>query len=324
MKTLFIVNCWSGKGKGLIYKKTIEEWYEKRNEKPTIRLTEPSGANTVFNLGKSAALEGFEKVGLVGGDGTYQLAVSGMISSNVPLARLPLIGLVQGGTGNNFAKNLGLPKDIIEALEVIKYGQAVRVDLGKLILPNEEKYFLNVVSFGFDALIVEVSKRFKGRYPLLPKETHYLLAALGEIIRGMPCYQISIDKQEPKEMILCAVTNGPTYGAIFRIAPDADLRDGLLDVCRIDRVGKLKALKDIAKVLKGTHVKLPEVSMSRTASLTVSSFEPLPCEIDGEVLLPQKEYKIEVIPGGLKILMLPELLPAQNPLYIKALEPKFA
>mgnify|MGYP001561636068 CR=1 FL=1 len=324
MERLFIVNCWSGKGRGLACKKIIEKWYKKSNIKPIIRLTAADGPNTAFNLGKRAAQEGFERIGIVGGDGTYHLVVSGMMASNVPLRQLPALGLIQAGTGNNFAKNVGTPKNPIEVLKVIENGCVTKVDFGKLILKNEEKYFLNVVSFGFDALITEVAKKFKGKYWFFSKKSHYLLAALGEIIKEMQFYQISVNGQESKEVLLVAVVNGPTYGAIFRITPDADLQDGLFDVCCIDRVEKMKVLADIIQVVEGTHVNLPEVAMSKVSFLTIASQEPLPCEIDGEVLPAEKEYKVEVIPKGLKILTPLIFIEAQSPLFVRTPEFKFA
>jgi len=324
MEKLFIVNCWSGKGRGLACKKIIEDWYGKRGERPIILSTAADGLDTAFNLGKRAVREGFGRVVVVGGDGTYCLVVNGIMATGVPLEQLPVLGFIQAGTGNNFAKNAGIPKKPVKALEMIERNQAITVDFGKLILKNEEKYFLNVASFGFDALLVGVAKKFGGQYRLLPKESHYLLAALEEIVKGIPFYNIGVNGENPKEAILVAVTNGPTYGAIFRIAPEADLRDGLFDICRINRVDKMKALKDIVKVLKGTHVNLPEVAMSKAAFLTISSPESLPCEIDGEVLSAEKEYKIEVIPRGLKVLVPPTLLAAQSPLFVKAPELQFA
>jgi len=305
IERLSIINCWSGGGKGSGYQRIIEKRYEKLAVKPVIRFTAPEGPNTAFNLGKSAVREGFEEIHVAGGDGTFNLVFSGMMASNVPLGQLPTLSFMQAGTGNNFAKNLGVPKSPIQALQVAETGQPIKLDFGRLILKNEERYFLNVASFGFDAWIAQVAQRFRGKYQFLPKESHYLLAALGEIIKGMRAFRISVNGGDPKELLLVAVTNGPTYGAIFRIAPGADLRDGLLDVCCIDRVGQMKALKDITRLLRGTHVNLPEVAMSQVSSLTISSDELLPCEIDGEVLPAEKEYKIEIIPQGLKALVPP-------------------
>jgi diacylglycerol kinase (ATP) len=249
----------------------------------------------------------------VGGDGTYYSVVNGMIASGVSQERLPALGLIQCGVGNNFAKNAGIPKNLFQGLETIENGKVANIDIGKLITKNEEKYFLNTVSFGFDALITGVARRLKTKYRIFPKEINYLLAAVNEIIGGMKIYQISVDGQPAEKMVLLAVTNGPSYGGIFKIAPGADMQDGLLNTCRISSVGKIKALKDIGRVIRGTHTTMPEVKMKKISLLTISSQENLTYQIDGEVFPAEKEYKIKVLSGGLKILVPQGLLKEKIP-----------
>jgi diacylglycerol kinase (ATP) len=303
MERLIIVNCWSGKGDGLRYKKIIKTWYKKRGINPVIWSTAEDGPGTAFNLGKKAVQEGFNPVCLVGGDGTYYSAVNGMIAGGASQERLPALGLIQCGIGNNFAKNAGIPKNLIMALETIETGKVADVDIGKLTTRSEEKYFLNTVSFGFDALITEKARRLKAKYRIFPKEINYLLAAVNEIIGGMKFYQISIDGYPAEKMVLLAVTNGPSYGGIFKIAPGADMQDGLLDTCCISSVGKIKALKDIGRVIRGTHTTMPEVKMNKISLLTISSQETLTYQIDGEVFPAEKEYNVKVLSGVLKILV---------------------
>jgi len=257
---------------------------------------------------------------------------SGMMASNVPLKQLPALGFIQAGTGNDFAKNLGIPKNPIEALEVIENGHATKVDFGKLILSGEEKYFLNVISFGFDALVTERAKNLKENHSLLPRSLTYGLTALREIFRGMPFYRMNLQGlgfEFDTELSLVALLNGPTYGAIFQIAPGADLFDGSFNLCFIDKMnndlrGKKRAVEILLRATQGKHVGEPEVSSYRTPFLTISSPEPLPYEIDGETSPAEKEYKIEVIPAGLKVLVPLILLGAQNPLFVKTPEPQFA
>jgi diacylglycerol kinase (ATP) len=310
VKRLFIVNCSSGNGKGLKYAKLIEDWYKKRGIKPTIRYTSKDGPNTAFNLGKMAAQEGYKLVCIVGGDGTYHLVVSGMMASNVPLEQLPAIALIQAGTGNNLAKNLRIPKNPIKVLEAMGVGRKIKVDIGRLILENEEKIFLNVVSFGFDALVTGKARKMKEKYPFIPKSWTYGLAAAGEIIfKGMPFYRIKLQGlglESDTELSLAALLNGPTYGAIFKIAPGADLSDGLFNLCFIKKMnnglrGRIRAVLILLLAIRGKHVGKPEVVSRRTHFLNVSSPEDIPCEVDGEVIPAKKEYKIVIVPGGLRV-----------------------
>jgi diacylglycerol kinase (ATP) len=310
VKILFIINCSSGNGKGLKYAKLIEDWYKKRGIKSTICYTSKDGQNSAFELGKMAAQEGYKIVGIVGGDGTCHLVVSGMMASNIPFEQLPAIALIQAGTGNNLAKNLRIPKNLIEVLKAIEVGKKIKVDIGRLILENEEKIFLNVVSFGFDALVTGKARKMKEKYPFIPKSLTYGLAAAREIIfKGMPSYRIKLQGlglESDTELSLVALLNGPTYGAIFKIAPGADLSDGLFNLCFIKKMdnrlqGRIRAVLILLFAILGKHVGKPEVVSRRTNFLNISSPENIPCEADGEVLPAGKEYEIKIIPGGLRV-----------------------
>lgn len=222
-------------------------------------------------------------------------AVQGKISSNFA------IGIIPTGSGNNFAKALKIPKDIKEAFQVIKKDKATSVDIGKV----NERFFVNVVSFGFDAKVNKLANEIKEKYRFLPREGSYLIAALKEIIIKIPLFQVELKSEGinlKNKVILVAVNNGPSYGAIFKIAPAAIVNDGKFDICLIESVGRIRALFDIYRIVQGTHIHLPEVTILKASSLTISGPEPLPYETDGEVLKPEKEYKINVLPKALKIL----------------------
>ena len=106
------------------------------------------------------------------------------------------------------------------------------------------------------------------------------------------------------------VANGHSCGGIFKLAPHADVRDGLLDVCWIKKTNRLKLLWFLPKGIKGTHLSLHEVRkdshgrLPRVSSLTIhSDDEDIPCQMDGELFEPQKKYKISILPKALKVLV---------------------
>ena len=327
---LFVVNPQAGKGRGLTYKRRIEKTF--MDEGIEVSVVVSDGPDSVFSLGERAAQEGIHTLVGVGGDGTNNLLVSGMMSSGVPQETLPRLGLIQTGTGNNFAKNIGIPAGFNDALNVIRNGQTRSVDIGLMTAGNMRKYFLNVVSFGFDAEVTEKAKIQKEKYFFIPipKALTYGLTAFREISRGLPFYQLKLQGlgfSFDAEMSLAAALIGPTYGAIFHIAPGADPSDGLFDVCLIDKIdnslwGKKRAAMILFRAAKGTHIGQPEVCLYRTPFLMVSSPEPLPCEIDGEVLPAGKQYSVSTLPKALKVLVPTALVVVQNPLMAitKALE----
>lgn len=265
-------------------------------------FVEREGPKNARNLAKGAIEEGFERIIFVGGDGLLNEGINGIMEAT--RRKIPpdfAIGIIPTGSGNNFAKALKIPKDIKEAFEVIKKDKTTSVDIGKA----NERFFVNVISFGFDAKINKLANDLKANYHFLPREGSYLLAALKEIIVKIPLYEIKIkgdDISLEEKVILLAVNNGPSYGAIFKIAPAASLNDGKFDICVIESVGRIRALLGIYQIIKGTHTNLPEVKMLKASSLTISSPEPLPYETDGEVPEPRKEYKISILPKAIKIL----------------------
>ncbi|MDD2696696.1 MAG: diacylglycerol kinase family lipid kinase [Candidatus Pacebacteria bacterium] len=323
---MFAVNPEAGKGKGLVYGKRIEMMFREWGVEASVVYTSREGPDSAFALGKRAALDGVHTLVGVGGDGTKNLLVNGMMLSGAPVETLPRLGFIQAGTGNNFAKNIGIPSGFEDALQVIRNGQTSSVDIGLLTAKNRKKYFLNVVSFGFDALVVEMTKKFKEKYGFLPKDLIYLLNASQKIFLGFPSYRLSLSGPGfsfETEACLLAVLNGVTYGAIFKIAPEADLSDGLFDVCLINKAGKAKALEILFRATKGKHVGLPQVRCLKTASLTVSSSDLLPCEVDGEVMPIEKEYQVSILPRALKVLIPPQLIGVQTPLVAKTKAPEF-
>jgi len=308
---IFIVNPKSGKGKGLEYEKWIKEWFRTYGVDPLVILTSKEGENSPFELGKKAAKRRVAAVGIVGGDGTANLFVNGMMASNVCPEEFPPIGLFPVGVGNNLARNNGIPHGFEEQMEIIIHGRTVLVDVGLLTTEKEKKYFLNVVSFGFDAEVTEKAKIQKEKYFFVPKTLSYGLTALQEILRGLPSYQIKVQGRGftfDSRMSLVAALIGPTYGAIFRIAPEADSTDGLFDVCMIDKIestlsGKKRAATILIQATQGKHLGQPEVCLYRTPFLEVSSSQSLPCEMDGEILSTGKNYSISILPKALKILV---------------------
>lgn len=280
----------------LIFKKEFKGKIEEE-------FSEREGEKSTKNLAKKAVKEGFDRIVLVGGDGTLSGGVNGVMEATEE--KLPTnfaIGIVPTGAGNNFAKTIGIPKNIKEAFEIIKNDKKRLVDIGRA----NERFFVNCISFGFDAKINKLANDLKEKHRFLPKGLSYLLAALKEIVIKIPLFEMQITAEGKKivqNLISLAVTNGPTYGGIFKINPGALVDDGELDICYIETVGRFRALFDIYKIIKGTHIYLPEVKMFKTSSLSVSSPEPLPYETDGEVLEPEKEYKISILPKTLKFLV---------------------
>ena len=300
MKTMVIVNPVSGMGRGARCGRMIAATKEKLD----IFFTSPD--KTAFDLAKEAVRKNYERVIGVGGDGTFGSIANGLLGSGIPL------GLVPGGVGNDFSKGVGIPQNANKALEVALHGQLLPVDMGEI----DGVGFINVASFGFDAQLIRHIPALRKKYRFLPGEGLYLIALSRELLSRLDYPKIWMRLHEdgsPKmfghHTTALVISNGPQYGGMFKIAPDASLVDGLLDICWIEAMGKGKILTNLPKVIQGTHTRIPGVNMFRLPSLSIYSAVKLTCQVDGEVFESKNEYQFRVLPKALNVVVPQTLAP---------------
>ena len=172
---------------------------------------------------------GIQAVISVGGDGTAFEVASGVMGTGKPM------GLIPAGTGNDFIKTAMIPKDPLEALDVVLRGKTDLVDMGRL----NEGSFLNVGGTGFDVTVLDFAESLKQRYKGL---TPYFLGLLKAITHYKPVHlKLEIDgKKEEGEYLICSVSNGRFFGGGIPICPVAELEDGKLDVILVENVPRRK------------------------------------------------------------------------------------
>jgi diacylglycerol kinase (ATP) len=246
-------------------------------------------------LAKQAASEG-RPIIIVGGDGSVHEVVNGLLASG---QRVPL-GIVAAGSGNDFACNtLHLPHEPAAAFERAFHGRLQDVDAGQV----NGSYFANAFSLGLDADIAVAAHRLK-RWPFMSGARLYYSATLKQLCFGYqrcPRLVFKLDNGAWSEMsryVLLAVSNGPTYGAGFRINPTADPTDGLLNVCTLDYTPLLRALKLLPVVKKGEHVGIPEAHFFQAQKVQIASQAQVHMQMDGETTS-ARTYQAEILPGAL-------------------------
>lgn len=246
-----------------------------------------------------AAKEG-RSIIIVGGDGSLHEVANGILEAG---RRVPL-GIVAAGSGNDFAWNtLKLPHDPAEAIEKAFAGRLVDADAG---IVNGE-YFVNSFSVGIDADIA-VAAGWMKKIPLMSGQRLYYGTTVKQLLFGYqrcPWLKFSIDGNEEMDVattmhryVLMAVTNGPTYGAGFRINPTAEYDDGLLDICTITYTPLPRALKLLPVVQRGEHAELPEVTFYRAKSVHIQSKNTVNIQMDGETTC-ATSYDAKILPGAL-------------------------
>jgi diacylglycerol kinase (ATP) len=293
VKLLFIVNPTAGGGRGLRTWRVIEQAMSARGMPAEVRFTGRRGAATEFAVqGRQA---GFETIVGVGGDGTLQEVVNGLVDTEGRCRAA--LGVIPGGTGNDFSKLLTYPQDPLGALNVVLAGKERRIDLGRV----NGRFFLNIAGIGFDA---EVVRSLDLKPKRLPGATTYVLGVLRTIVNYTPTY-LTIEFEGVtirQKCLLVSVANGPAHGGGLRMCPGAITDDGLLDLCVAGDFGRLEAALMLPRVLKGRHVTHPKVRMYAGAKkVRVSSDAPVYVHADGELLGPTPA-EVEIVPGALRVI----------------------
>jgi len=295
--TLVILNPTANRGKMDKYRAIVQD----RAEREHARYVETTKQGEAKELAMIAAKEG-RPVIIVGGDGSVHEAVNGILGSG---SRVPL-GIVGAGSGNDFAWNtLKLPRDPADAIEKSFNGQLIEVDAGVA----NGRYFANSFSVGLDADIAVAADRMKN-IPFMSGARLYYATTIKQLLLGYhncPWLSFQLDgrdgstsKIQSKRFVLIAVTNGPTYGAGFRINPKADHADGLFDVCTIAYTPLLRALKLLPIVKKGEHIGLPEVTFYLAKSISIESQLSVNVQMDGETTN-SNSYSVENLPAALLV-----------------------
>jgi diacylglycerol kinase (ATP) len=281
-----VVNPTSGKGLGA----RVAPVVRRRLEAAGLTVDEytTSCAEDVGRISADVVASGADAVALVGGDGTIHLGAQVLANSGMPF------GVIPAGTGNDFARSIGVPlKDPVRATDLIVAGNTRSVDLAVA----KDEYITTVVAGGFDSL---VNKRANAMS--WPRgNARYTLATLAELRTFKPLeYVVTVDGEviETKAMLV-AVGTGPTYGGGLQICAGAEIDDGLLDVTIIQPVSRFTLLQMFPKLAKGTHVGHPMLRTVRGRSVRIES-PGITAYADGEPLGPLP-VDITIAPGALTV-----------------------
>lgn len=255
-------------------------------------------AQHAHRLLDEALQKGTDAVVVVGGDGVISLALQALAGNDIPL------GIVAAGTGNDHAREYGLPiRDPAAAADVIAAGWTETVDLGCIRRDNgETKWFGTVAATGFDSLVSDRTNRM--RWPR--GRMRYNLAILIELwqLRLLP-FRLVLDGPDGQqelslELTLAAFGNTRSYGGGMLICPDADRSDGLLDITMVHSASRTKLIRLFPTVFKGTHVGLDEVTTARARSVYVEC-PGINAYADGDYACPLPA-EISAVPAALQIL----------------------
>ena len=264
---LIIYNPLTGH-KGQRYLKKLINSLTKKDLAHDIFHTE---ADAVLNEKKLAEkIDNYSDIVSIGGDGTLHMLSNVLAYKNIAL------GIIPCGTGNDFSRHIYTKSD--DVIATVTKDSAIKVDLGWC----NERYFINVLGIGYDAMIAEATKNDK---KILFRSFFYLWNAL----KYLPFYKekkvhvksTHFNKNESTFMI--AFGNGSFFGSGMNITPNADIADGLLDCCWVGEFGFVKKCGCVIKIFSGSHIEEKNIEYVTGKQFEILS-ENQPIEADGEFI----------------------------------------
>ena len=285
MPTLILINPAAGrKVKPDVLENLVSKRFQEEREPYVIRV--PSTPEDWVEEVRAAPENGFDKLLVAGGDGALNLALQGMDFAKNSLGILPY------GSGNDIYRAFGIPANVKSALDNFFAGEE-RVDVGEAA----GRYFLNTAGCGLDTWTVEIKNRSKGWFA-----RNYLMLFLKIISALRPLsFEIEVDGNVIERRGYWAIAANNRYiGGGMKIAPDADMRDGLLDVLIIGDISKAEMVLRIPRIFSGTHVGLPKVEVIKGRRVIINCAEEIACALDGD-LHSHVPLEIKLHPGKLRL-----------------------
>ena len=260
---LLVVNSKAGKGRANRLAGKFEILL-KSNNLPYEIINKATYEETFSEYRLSIASGKFEKVVAIGGDGLVNLCLQEVAEQNIGLSVIP------AGTGNDFARAVGsYRKSVNEIFNVVRSQEPTSIDLGLVTGAFGKRWYVQVLSTGFDALVNNLANRINW-----PRgQMKYTLATLLTLARFKPIpYELIIDdKHFKQDFMLLSVANGETYGGGMRICPDASNSDGVFDILLVHPVSKIVLLSIFPKVFTGEHVPHPKIDIIRGKKVQLSA-----------------------------------------------------
>ena len=245
-------------------------------------------AGHATELAKEAVKNGVKKIVVLGGDGTIREVACAVMNTDVHL------GIISCGTGNDIIRPLKIPRDPLEALEIALNGEARHMDAA---MANDLLYF-NVAGFGFDVDVLRYVEIYKKR--MKNGSLAYLRGLLTALLHlNSRKTKITWPEGEMEaDVLIIAAGNGTHFGGGMMVTPKADPFDGLLDICVITNVSKLKAYMILPKFMKGEHLTTKYVTYFKTTELTAVCEPASLLDVDGD-MLPGTPVTFKILPQSI-------------------------
>ena len=300
--TLIIANpaAHSGKGAaGAEFARHFLNSYSSATDGYEIKLTSAMGDARIM----AAEAANFDTVVALGGDGVIHEVVNGLMM--LPLENRPSLAVIPMGSGNDYARTLGMKiNDPEAAFAQLVRGQKQKFEIGKV----NDVFFMQTMSFGLDAAIAIDTTNRRANNTSAEGEALFLTSGLKIMAagsKGYPC-TVSFDDEKDVELqsLIMAFQIGPTYGGGFTICPNALPNDGLLTVCyntKVPSIPRLLTLFGLAR--SGKHVNSKIITERHISGAIVTFHKKVPAQVDGEELPFTEQFVIGIVPNALSVIV---------------------
>lgn len=289
-KALFIINPISGGKKKEGVPELIEKYLDAAIFEAVVVFSD--GISHARQIAKEAVNK-FDLIVAVGGDGTVNEVASAIVRSNT------VLGIIPYGSGNGLSRFLHISMDPVKAIKDLSLGHIEVIDSAKL---NGQPFF-NMAGMGFDAHISEVFSHGKKRGFFT-----YIKSSMQEIAKYKPqAYHLEIDgKVYEREAFMLSFANSSQYGNDAHISPHASVQDGLLDVCIIKKFPLWRFPEMGIRMITKTSDKTKYVEIIRGKIIKIKRNSPGPVHLDGEPQITGTDTMVEIVPASLKVIVGPD------------------
>ena len=283
-KTFMIVNPHSSGGKtGELWPEIKETAYQTIGD---FEFALTTGVGHATELARSALKQGYEMIVSVGGDGTNNEVVNGFFENGELINPEAVFGVVCSGTGSDFIKTAGIPRDFKKSVPMLAGRNYRLIDIGWMEHLDHsgkkvERYFINIASFGVGGAVDDLVNRSK---KLFGGKSAFLWASFraGLFYQNQPV-ELELDgKKLERKIFNLAVANGRYFGAGMMVAPMAELDDGIFEVVILGDLAIPERMKLSRLIYKGEHLNLSKVEHFRAKEVSATSPETVLLDIDGE------------------------------------------
>jgi diacylglycerol kinase (ATP) len=258
-----------------------------------IEVRESGSSEHLVELARQAAQGRPDAVVSAGGDGTHHYVINGIAGSDVSVP----LGILSLGSGNDFAKGLGIPTEPRHAAETVMRGVPRSIDLARV----GSAVYGGIAGAGFDSVVTRFANERVRWVRGSPAYAWAILRCL-KFYRAHPLELRSSGRDYSGEVIFVTIGNSVAYGGGVRMAPRARLDDGLLDICIVPAMGKLELLRWVPRAYLGKHLAHPRIQYFQASRVTLTSPSRLELFGDGE-FLQELPATIEVAPRALCVIV---------------------